>query len=423
MNHKKTIIRNGLRVITIPMRETQTVTVMIMIGVGSRFESEEEAGLSHFIEHMFFKGTKKRPNTLIISEELESIGGEFNAFTSKDKTMYYAKTDAKHIATALDVIADMYLNSKMEKKEIEREKGTIIQEINMYEDMPARSVEDVFEGMLYPKNSLGREIAGSKKTVSSFERKDFIKYMKKFYTANDTVVAVSGNFDEKKILGNIKKYFSAMPKGKKIKISEVKELQKKPQVKIKFKKTDQTHLVLGTRTYKREHKDRYVLSLLSIILGGGMSSRLFIEIRERRGLAYYVKTGIEAYEDVGYISTSAGVEHKNLEEAVQIILKEYKRISKEKVSEKELQKAKDFVKGRLVMGLESSDEVAMFFVSQEVSYGKIITLEERFKFIDKVSADDILRVAKDIFCEKNLNLAVIGPHKDGKKLQKGLKIA
>jgi predicted Zn-dependent peptidase len=422
MKHKKTVLKNGLRVITIPMKETQTATVMVMVGVGSRFESKEEAGLSHFIEHMLFKGTKKRPTTLQISEELESVGGEFNAFTSKDKTMYYAKTDAKHIGTALDVIADMYLNSKIDKKEIEREKGTIIQEINMYEDTPMRNVEDVFEGILYPNSSLGRDIAGSKKTVGSFERSVFINYMKKFYVSNDTVIAVAGKFDEKKMLTDIKKYFSKMTKRKKSKISSVKERQDKPKIKIKFKKTDQTHLVLGVRTFKRSHQDRYPLLLLSIILGGGMSSRLFIEVRERRGLAYYIKTGGEAYEDVGYLSTNAGVEHKNLEKTIKIILAEYKKIARKKVSEKELQKAKDMVKGAIAMGMESSDEVAMFFANQEVSEGKIITLQEKFALIDKVTPNDILRVAKNIFKENKINLAVIGPHKNINRLQKELKL-
>ncbi|MDO9230886.1 MAG: pitrilysin family protein [bacterium] len=422
MQFKKTTLKNGLKIITAPMRETQTVTVMVMIGVGSRYESEKTAGLSHFIEHMFFKGTEKRPTTLMISEELESISGEFNAFTAKDKTMYYVKVDAKHIETAMDVLSDMYLNSKLETTEIEKEKGTIIQELNMYEDLPMRKVEEVFESMLYPKNSLGREIVGSKKTINSFKRQDFLDYMKKFYVANDTVVAVAGNFDEKKIIKEIGKYFSKMPVGKKIKISSVKEEQKKPEVKIKFKKTDQTHLVLGVRAYKRNHKDRYALALMSIILGGGMSSRLFIEVREKRGLAYYVRTGIETYEDAGYVSTSAGVEHKNLEEAVRVILFEYKKIAEEKVSEKELQKAKDFVKGRAVMGMESSDEVAMFFVDQEVSNGKISTLEKKFKLIDKVSVDDILKVARDVFRQNRLNLAVIGPHKNSEKLKKELRL-
>ncbi|HRY82794.1 MAG TPA: pitrilysin family protein [Candidatus Moranbacteria bacterium] len=422
MKFKKTTLKNELRIITAPMKETQTVAVLVMIGVGSRFETEKEAGLSHFIEHMFFKGTKNRPTAMAISEELESIGGEYNAFTSKDKTMYYAKVDKKHIKIALDVIADIYLNSKLEEKEIEKEKGPIIQEINMYEDTPIQKVGDVFEEMLYPKTNLGREIAGYKKTVSSFKRKDFVDYMKKFYVADDTVVAVAGNFQEKKIIREIEKYFSKMPSGKKAKISKVKENQKSPQVKIKFKKTDQTHLVLGIRAYNRNNKDRYALALLSIILGGGMSSRMFLEVRERRGLAYYVRTGGEAYEDVGYIATSAGVEHKNLGETIRVILGEYKKITQEKVSEKELKKAKDFVKGRSVMGMESSDEVAMFFIDQEVTYGKILTLEEKFALIDKVSVSDILRVAKDIFRLDRLNLAVIGPHKNAEKLIKELKM-
>ena len=371
---------------------------------------------------MLFKGTKKRPTTLQISEELESVGGEFNAFTSKDKTMYYAKTDAKHIGTSLDVIADMYLNSKIEKKEIEREKGTIIQEINMYEDMPVRNVEDVFESILYPGSSLGRDIAGSKKSVGSFKRSNFLDYMKRFYVSNDTVVTVAGKFDEKKILTDIKKYFSRMAKGKKSEIVKVQENQNKPKIKIKFKKTDQTHLILGVRTFKRNHPDRYALLLLSIILGGGMSSRLFIEVRERRGLAYYIKTSGEAYEDAGYLSTNAGVEHKNLEKTIQIILAEYKKISCKKVGEKELQKAKDMVRGAMAMGMESSDEVAMFFANQEISDGEILTLQEKFALIDKVNSDDILRVAKNIFREDGLNLAVIGPHKNTNRLQKELKL-
>ena len=421
MQHKKTTLENGLRIITVPMKETQTATVMFAVGVGSRFETEKESGLSHFVEHMLFKGTKKRPTTLHISGELESIGGEFNAFTSKDRTIYYAKSDAKHIAISLDVIADMYLNSKMEEKEIKREKGAIIQEINMYEDIPLRNIEDVFEGMLYPNNSLGWDIAGSKKTVHSFNRQNFVNYLKRFYVPNCTVVTVAGNFNEKKIIGDIKRYFSKMKPAAKIQIDPVQENQKQPKLKVKFKKTDQTHLILGVRTFKRGHEDRYALLLLSVILGGGMSSRLFTEVRERRGLAYYIRTGGEAYADVGYLSASAGVEHKNLEKTVKIILSEFKKISQKKVGNKELQKAKDFVKGSMIMGMESSDEVANFFANQEILGEKIITLEEKIALIDKVSASDILRVAKNIFSNDRLNLAVIGPHKNIDKLEKELK--
>jgi predicted Zn-dependent peptidase len=415
IKHKKTTLKNGLRIITVPMRETQTVTVMVMVGVGSRYETEREAGLSHFIEHMFFKGTKKRPTTLDISEELDAIGGEFNAFTAKDKTMYYAKVDSKHIGTALDVVCDMYLNSKIDEEEIKKERGTIIQELNMYEDAPFRNVGDVFETMLYP-NPLGREIVGNKKTLMAFKRKDFVNYMKRFYRANDTVVSIAGKFDEKEIIGKLKKYFGQMAVGEKPKIKRVIEKQKKPEVKIKFKKTDQTHFILGTRAYDFSHKDRFALALLSIILGGSMSSRLFIEVREKRGLAYYVRTMVESYEDVGYIATQAGVEHKNLKLAIETILAEYRKISTEKVSPKELQKAKDYIKGKSVMGMEASDEVAMFFIDQEVMKRKIMTMQEKFRLIDKVTADDIMKVAADVFRNDKLNLAVIGPHKDGKKL-------
>lgn len=421
MNYKKTTLKNGLRVITVPMKSTQTATVVIMVGVGSRYETEKEAGISHFLEHMFFKGTEKRPTTLDISTELDSVGGEFNAFTSKDRTMYYAKVDAKHIGTALDVVTDMYLNSKINEEEIEKEKGTIIQEINMFEDIPMRNIGDVFEKLLYKESPLGREISGYKKTVGSFKKRDFIDYMKRFYVANDTAVCISGKFNEKKIIGEIKKYFGKMEKGKKPPFKKVIEKQNHPELKLKFKKTDQTHLILGVRAYHQEHRDKFALGLLAIILGGNMSSRLFIEVREKRGLAYSVSTGVESYYDCGYLATQSGVEHNNLKETIRVILGEYKKIATVKVAEKELQKAKDYIKGKSIMGFEESDEVAMFFIDQEIKRQKIETLDEIFAKIDKVTTNDILRVAKDIFKPEKLNLAVIGPHKDSKKIEKLLR--
>jgi predicted Zn-dependent peptidase len=422
MNYKKTNLKNGLRIITVPMQETQTVTVVAMVGVGSRYESEKEAGLSHFIEHMFFKGTEKRPTALSISEELDAIGGEFNAFTSKDSTGYYVKVDAKHIDTALDVVSDMYLNSKIEEVEVDKERGTIIQELHMYEDMPMRSVGDVFESLLYPGTFLGRDIIGYKKTIENFKRKDFLAYIKKFYLSGDTVICVAGKFDEKKIVDQIKKYFHEMLDGKKPQIKKVKEVQKVPAVKIKFKKTDQTQLIVGVRAYDLYSEKRFALSLLSIILGGNMSSRLFIEVRERRGLAYYVRTNTESFEECGYLATQAGVEHKNLVLALETILAEYKKIAVERVSEKELQKAKDYIKGKMVMGMEASDEVAMFFVGQELARKEILKREDIFKRIDSVTTGNILSVAKEIFQNKRLNLAIIGPHKNSEKLQRMLSI-
>lgn len=422
MNYKKTTLKNGLRILTVPMQGTQTATVLLMVNAGSRFESEKQAGLSHFIEHMLFKGTEKRPTTQDISEELDAIGGEFNAFTSKDKTMYYAKTDSKHIGTAFDVLADMFLNSKIEQKEIKKESGTILQELSMYEDDPRRMVGDKIEELLYKNSTLGREIIGYKKTIKKFARKDFIAYIKKHYNASGTVVCVAGKFDEKEIIKKVQAYLGNMAKGKITNFEKVVEKQKTPQVGIKFKKTDQTHFIIGNRAYRQGHKDRYALSLLAVILGGNMSSRLFLEIREKRGLAYSVRTGIDTYQDCGYIATQAGVEHGKLGKTIDVILKEYKKIATEKVGEKELRKAKDFVKGKGVMEFEASEEVAMFFIDQEFHKEKILTLKEVFAKVDAVTADDILRVAKDVFKSNKLNVAVIGPHKNSKQIEKILKI-
>jgi len=422
MNFKKTILKNGLRIITAPMKGTETVTVVVMVGVGSRYETEKEAGLSHFIEHMFFKGTDKRPTTLDISAELDSIGGEYNAFTSKDSTGYYAKVDAKHMDTALDVVSDIFLNSKIDDNEIEKEKGTIIQELNMYEDMPMKSLGDVFENLLYGKEPLGREIIGYKRSIRSFKRDNFIDYINRYYLASDTVVCVAGKIDEKKIISQVKKQFNGMRNSGKVKAEKVKNIQKEPKLKVKSKKTDQTHLMIGVRAYDFNHQDRFALRLLSIILGGNMSSRLFIEVREKRGLAYYVRSMTESFFDAGYLVTQAGVEHKNLELTIKTILDEYKKISSGKVSEEELARARDFVKGKSVMGMESSDEVAMFFADQEISRGKIMTIKELFSHIDKVTPDDIMRVAKDVFRSNKLNLAIIGPNKDSQKLKELLKL-
>lgn len=399
-----------------PMKGTQTATVIVMVGVGSRHEKENQAGLSHFIEHMFFKGTKKRPTAQAISEELDAFGGEFNAFTGKDRTSFYAKVDSKHIHNALDVISDIFMNSKLEQDEIEREKGPIIQELNMYEDDPRRSVGDEFEKLLYGNNPLGREIIGYKKTIGSFKRDNFAEYIRKHYIAKETVVCVAGKFDEKKIIQDAKLYFGKLPQGKSFEFTKVSEKQKEPQIRIKHKKTDQTHVIIGNRAYHQDHKDRYALSLMSVILGGNMSSRLFIEIRERQGLAYFVRTGSDAYKDCGYVATQAGVDHGKLEKTIKVILEEYKKIATEKVSAKELKKAKDFLKGRGVMGFEASDEVAMFYIDQEINKEKILNLKEVFAKIDAVTEEDILRVAKYVFQKEKLNCAIIGPHKSEGKL-------
>jgi predicted Zn-dependent peptidase len=412
MKFKKTTLKNGLRIITVPMAGTQTATILLMVGVGARHESEKEAGVSHFIEHMLFKGTQKRPDARAISEELDAIGGEFNAFTSKERTGYHAKVDAQHFTTAVDVICDIFLNSKIEDVEIKKERGSIIQELEMYEDRPSQKVWDVFYQLLYGKNSLGRDIIGYKKTLKTFTRQDLIAYMQKHYVAKETVICLAGKFNEKQVLKQIQNSFAKFTPGAKNIFEKVVEKQNAPAVKAHFKKTDQTSVLIGNRAYDKNHPDRHALALLSVILGGNMSSRLFAEIREKRGLAYSVYTNVETHHDSGYLVAKMGVAHKNLALATEVVLEQFEKMKTELVGEQELQRAKDYLKGKAVMDLEASDEVAQFFGEQELVKGKIMTLEELFAKLEKVKAADIRRVAQNVFRKETLNLAVVGPHKE-----------
>lgn len=421
MKFQKHTLKNGLRILLAPMQETGTATVIVMTGVGSRYETRAENGLAHFLEHMFFKGTEKRPTAMDISKELDAIGAEYNAYTGKDRTAYYAKVEAHHWETALDVVSDLFLNAKIEQEEIDRERGPILQELSMIEDQAPRHIHDLWELHLYGDHPLGWEIIGPKENLRRFMRKDFIKYLDRGYVAENVVVGVAGNIDPKKVKKEIEKHFAGIRTGKKPTFKKIIEKQSQPSIFVRNRKIDQTSLLLGVRTYDMYHKDRYVLSLLSVILGGGMSSRLFMAVRERRGLAYHVSTSADSHYDAGYLTTYAGVEHANLEKTVTVILDEYKKIATEKVDAEELKKAKEYIKGKMAMGLEGSDDVVEYLVTQETIRGEITLPKEKAKMIDKVTADDVLRVAKDIFVNKKLNLAVIGPKVNQKKLEKLVK--
>lgn len=418
MKHQKFTLKNGLRVILAPMADTQTATVLVMTGVGSRFESRKENGLAHFLEHMFFKGTQKRPTAFDISQELDGLGAEYNAFTGEEYTGYYAKVAAKQWPKALDVISDLFLNAKLEQEEIDRERGAILQEINMYEDMPMRRVHEYFKSLLYGDTPLGWDIAGPKDNIRNFQRKDFVKFLNRGYVGENIVVGIAGNFDPKEVKKAVTNIFSGVERGKKVKALKAKESQKAPQLFVKEKKTDQTQFVVGCRAYHLTHKNRAALSVLAAVLGGGMSSRMFIEVRERRGLAYRVGTSSEFFTDAGYIETHCGVEHENLEKALQVVMDEYRKIRSEKVSPEELKKAKQGLKGRMALGLEGSDDVIEFLVGQEVLTGNIKLIKERMKEIEAVRAEDVLRVAKDVFQNQKLNLSVIAPKVNKKRLEK-----
>lgn len=403
---------NGLRVVLIPMKDNQTASVIVMAGTGSRYETERENGLAHFLEHMFFKGTKKRPSAREISEELDALGSSYNAFTSKERTAYYAKVSREFIMEAIDVVSDIYLNSTLPAREITKERGAVIQEIDMYEDMPMRTVDNVFDALIFGSDHpLGRTILGPKENIRAFKRKDFESYLRRHYTAANTVVVVAGAFDENAVLAKLEHDFASLRAGEKAAHEPISISQKGSRVSIKDKKTDQTQFMLGVPAYPYNHADEYALSVLATILGGGMSSRLFMEVREKRGLAYSVHASIEKYPDVGYFYAQAGVEHAKLGKAITTSLAEFKKIKRAPVAHAELKKAKAYLKGNMTLRLETTDELAESIATSLVNLGRVRTLEERLERIEAVTAEDVQRVARDILRTEALNLAVIGPHR------------
>jgi len=422
MIFKKTTLKNDLRIITVPQKSTQAVTVLVLVGTGSKYEKKEINGISHFLEHLFFKGTKKRPSTIAIAETLDKVGGIYNAFTSEEYTGYFAKVGAPYFDLALDWVSDIYLNSLLPEKEIKKEGGVIIEEINMHYDHPMSYVGILWNRLLYGDQPAGWDVAGTKESVAKITRQDLLNYMKSQYVASNTIVCVAGKIKESAALTKVKKYFSKINTLKPKTKLKVLEKQTKPQCLLQERKTDQTHLCLGVRGYNVFHPQKYAQDLLGIILGGMMSSRLFEKVRSKLGIAYYINTSVEVNPDTGFLFTQAGLDNKNMEKGILAILKEYKKISLKKVPVGELKKARDCLKGKMTLLLESSDAQASFYAGQELLEKRILTPEEVFKKIDKVSQLDILKVAKDIFQPKKLNLALIGPFKDKKRFQKLLKL-
>lgn len=403
---------NGLRLITVPFENSKSVTVLVMVATGSRYETPQINGISHFLEHMMFKGTTKRPGAMDISRELDSIGAEYNAFTSKEYTGYYVKCATEKIDTAMDVISDIFQNSKFDEKEIETEKGVISEEINMYYDTPARYIGDIFEGMIYKDQTLGYEVQGKKEVIRSFKRDDFVKYFSSHYFDKNTVVAVAGNINPEEIKTKVEKYFSNIRDNPApLTFETTNENQNKPDLYAHFKQTDQTHFILGFRSFNYFDDRRYALSVMNTVLSGGMSSRLFEEFREKRGLAYYVRASSDLYADVGYFAISAGVDNARFPLALEVALEQCRRLVDEPVTETELKKVKDYGKGKLAIGLESSDDFASYYADQELLKRRMITPEEHLAQIEKITTTDVSRIAKEIFKKKSLNLAWIGQTK------------
>lgn len=423
MHFKLNTLPNSLRVLTIPVPTLESVTVTIWIGTGSRFETAKNSGISHFLEHMVFKGSKKRPTAKDIAEAVDSIGGEFNAATSKEWTNFYIKTRNTNLDTAFDVLSDMVLNPLIKEEDLAREKGVIVEEIGMYEDTPLWKVPDLFENLIFKGNELERDIIGTRKTVKEMAKNDFDLYRKSHYGSNNIVVTVAGGVTEKKVNELAKKYFGGLKKTNKRKINEFTSKQEKPQVFLSSKKKEQAHFILGFLSSKRDTKDRFAQQILTTVLGGGMSSRLFTEIREKRGLAYAVKASSEKYLDTGYIEVYAGVDPKRIDEAIKVTLDEVYKVANDKnpITPKELKKAKEYIKGHVALSLEDTKSINSFFGIRKLLLDKIETPEQIYKAIDKVTAKEVLTVAKKRFLPETLNLAIIGPYKDKERFEKLLK--
>lgn len=421
-NFKKTVLKNGLRIITAPNEGSLAATVLVLVEAGSKYETREINGLSHFLEHMSFKGTKTRPSAFDITSELDAIGAFTNAFTSHEYTGYFAKAEARHLDTVLDVVSDIYLNPIFDPKEINKERAVLIEELNMLEDDPNRKVSDMLFELLYGDQPAGWNIGGTKENINKLDKKDFIKYREDHYLAPATTVIVSGAFNEAETLQKLSDVFDAMPTGKKVEKAKINERQSKPEFMIRNKSLDQTCMILGIRAFDVFDKRRHALEVLAGVLGLGMSSRLFQSIREELSAAYYVSAGVDFYSDHGFMAVSAGIDRKKFDAVMDAIFKELRMLRENLVTPKELERVKNNLAGNFILGLETSDALANFYGSQEIIEKNVVTPTEVVKKIQEVTAEELRDVARAVFRNENLNLALLGPLEKEHDVEKLLKI-
>lgn len=421
MEFKKTVLQNGLRIITAPQPGNLAVTVLVLVEAGSKYETTDEGvynrGVSHFLEHMCFKGTAKRANSKIISADLDSLGASYNAFTGVEYTGYYAKARSKDFDKILDIVSDIYLNPVFNEKEIEKERGVVIEEINMYEDDPQHKVADIFMELMYGDSPAGWTISGSKDDIRRLQRNNLLDYRKNHYVSSATVVVVAGSFDEGKAIKTIEEYFKDIPNDPKAPKTKTAEKQSEPRVAIKHRDSDQTHIVLGVRAFDIFDKRRSALDILGAILGAGMSSRLFQSLRDKLGAAYYVSSGADFFSDHGYLGISAGIDKAKIPEVLAGIMEELKDLRDNLVSVEEFEKVKNHITGGMVLSLETSNRLATYYGLQELIERHILTPEEAIKEINMVTREEVQSVARDILKNENLNLAILGPIKEDADLK------
>ena len=407
--HKKHTLDSGLRIITEKLESTKAVTILVLAGAGSRYETKDINGISHFLEHMFFKGAERYKNAAEVASAIDAVGGDFNAFTGKEYAGYYVKLASHQKEVAFDVIGDMMLNATFNAHEIEKERGVILEEYNMYQDTPMYQVGWDFERLLFGDQPMGWDQIGTKELIQGVTREQFQDYKNSLYTPDNTVVSVSGHFDEKEVMQLIEKYFSFENNKRVRNFEQYKPVISENRVISQHKKTEQGHIIIGTEGVPALDDDNYTEKILSVILGGNMSSRMFLNVREAKGLSYYIRTTTDDYTDTGSISTAAGVDLTRVDLAITAILEEYKKIMEEKVDAGELNKAKEFMKGKIILRLEDSEEFAHLMGKQALLYPTIDSVDDILRKIDSVTADNIQKLSQKLFAEKNLRLAMIGP--------------
>ncbi len=422
MKFTRKVLSNGLTILQVPSHEAESVVVDFFVKTGSRSETVKENGISHFLEHFLFKGTKKYPSALAISELIDSIGGEMNANTGKEHTQYFIKAHRSYLGLIFEVLTDMLQTPLLDPVELKKEKGVIVEEINMYKDIPMAEIENVLEGTMWPKTSLGRDIAGTKQVVTKFNSEMFRKYMHAHYQPKNMIIGVSGKFKRSHVDLLVNKFWKNIRPGKSDGWNKVLDHQKRPRLKVQYKDTEQAHLALGFKGLSFNDKRNSAASVLAAILGGGMSSRLFTEVREKRGLAYYVRSSSANFQDTGIFQIGAGVQVNKIEEALKVIIMELERIKSLTVNSKELLKAKEYIKGKSTLALEDNQNKLDWFLEQVAFYNKIQTPGDYFKDIDKVTSAEVKRVANSFFRKKRMSLAVIGPYKSDKMFRKLIKL-
>jgi len=406
--YKKTTLDNGVRVVTSNIKGRDSIALGFWIGAGGRYEKDREKGIAHFLEHIVFKGSQKYPGEEI-KTRIEGVGGALNAFTSEEQTCFYAKIPSKHLDQTFDVLADMVVYPKIIAKDVAKEKAVIIEEIKMYHDLPQYQVLELLDELLWPNHPLGKSLPGTPRTVSAITSQDLKKFHEAFYTPGNIVIAVCGNLKHDQIVRLAAKKFSKLKPATKIDCIKVNGIQSQPRVKFVTKDIEQMHLALGLLGLDGNHKDRYALSLLSIILGGNMSSRLFAEVREKKGLAYSISCSYKTLHDTGQFLIRAGVDNQKIVEAVTLILKELTKIKRNGVGRSEFQRAREYLSGQLLLGLEDTLEHMLWVGEGIVTKNKIKTLKSILKELKKIKPADMKRIARAILNTKRYNLAVVGP--------------